>query len=320
MPRIVKSRKSRTVLARIRNLHSDISGFIRKKGEIPRIGHQPRPMNRKIALITGATSGIGKAFAHEFARQGYDLIITGRRRALIEMTAEQLHAFYGVQVRVIIADLRNVADVNRLLAVIENEDRIEALVNNAGYGLTRLFHDDTLQSQMEMLDVHVNAPIMFIHKVLPGMISRNRGIIINVSSLAAYMPTHTNVMYSSSKAFFINFSESLTMELKRYDGIKIQCLCPGYTRTDFHKRRQITELGIKSRILGLEPSKVVKYSFKCLRKGRVVCIPGFMNRVIMYLLPLLPRPVYYRIARRLQHDPVKIPETAPVQNSSGTFS
>lgn len=261
----------------------------------------------KTAIVTGATSGIGKAFAHEFARQGYDLIITGRRKSLIEMTAEQLHDFYGVSVKVIIADLRIKADVKRLLKIIDYEDNIEVLVNNAGYGLTRLFHDDEMKNQLEMIDVHVTVPAMLIHKVLPSMIESGKGIIINVSSLAAFLPTHTNMMYSGSKRFLVNLSESLSMELDNY-GIRVQCLCPGFTRSDFHLRRQLTELWARNRIFIQEPADVVNYSMKCLKRNKVVSIPGFVNRLLMYLLPLVPRKIYFRFARLLQHDPVSIPQ------------
>lgn len=290
------------------NTNNFISGtlsFISK--HYPAVDNYSDEGNRRVALITGATSGIGKAYANEFARQGYDLIITGRRKLIIEMTAEQLHDNYGVSVKVIIADLRIRADVKRLLKVIDFERNIDVLVNNAGYGLMKLFHDDELRNQLEMIDVHVTVPAMLIHKILPSMIESGRGIIINVSSLAAFLPTHTNMMYSGSKRFLVNLSESLSMELSRY-GIRVQCLCPGFTRSDFHRRRQMTELWARNRIFTHEPADVVKYSVKCLHRNKVVCIPGFMNRLLMYLLPLVPRKIYFRFARLIQHDPVSIPQ------------
>ena len=296
--------KNKRVFVNIHKFIFDAFSFISKM--YPAVKDYSSEGKGRVALITGATSGIGKAYANEFARRGYDLIITGRRKPIIEAIAGQLRDNYGVSVKVIIADLRIRADVKRLLKVIEIEGKIDVLVNNAGYGLMKLFHDDELRNQLEMIDVHVTVPAMLIHKLLPSMIESGKGTIINVSSLAAFLPTHTNMMYSGSKRFLVNMSESLSMELRSY-GIMVQCLCPGFTRSDFHRRRQMTALWARQRIFIQEPADVVKYSVKCLHRNKVVCIPGFMNRLLMYLLPLVPGKIYFRFARLIQHDPVTIP-------------
>lgn len=258
---------------------------------------------KSVALITGATSGIGKAFAFEFARQQYDLIITGRRKEVINRVADELRDTFHINVTVNIADFTDISDMNRLLELLEKEDHLEVLVNNAGYGMGRLFCHDDAEHQLNMLKVHVNAPLMIIHKVLPSMIRNNRGIIINVSSMAAYIPTGTNSMYTSTKAFILNFSESLNLEVRRY-GIRLQCLCPGFTHTDFHTKLE-PPVNLKKRSLfvsWMEPAAVVKHSMCCLHKGKVICIPGFKNKMVALLLPIIPRKLYYSIINKLERE------------------
>jgi uncharacterized protein len=255
--------------------------------------------SRKLAIITGATSGIGKAYAVYFAGHGYDLLITGRRREVIHHVALELISNYGIKVDVIIADLSKNEDLSLLLQVLGKRKNIEVLVNNAGYGMDCRFSNDELNHQMAMLKVHVDAPLMLIHKVLPIMMENNRGIIINVSSLAAYMPTASNAMYTSTKSFLKSFTESLYMDVSNY-GIQVQCLCPGFTYSDFHRNLSISGDGIKQGFVHwMNPSAVVDYSMNCLDRGQVVCIPGFLNRVMSFLTVHIPRGLYYPIAVKM---------------------
>ena len=247
----------------------------------------------KTALITGATSGIGKEFAYNFARRGYNLIITGRRKHEISLVASRLRNKYHVRVDVIIADLSVRNDLHRLLKIIEKKRNIEVLVNNAGYGLSEKFAEDQINNQLKMLKVHVTAPLLIIHKVLPQMIRQGKGSIINVTSLAAYAPDSGNTMYTSTKSFLTNFTESLFMDLNRY-GIRVQCLCPGFARTDFHnKLNSKKELANNHFINWMDPSDVVKYSLHSLETGKIICIPGMANRMIVGLISMLPRRLYY---------------------------
>ena len=249
--------------------------------------------NRKAALITGATSGIGKEFAYNFARLGYDLIITGRRRREISVVASDLRNKYHVRADVIIADLSVKNDLSRLLKFIDNKKNIEILVNNAGYGLSERFVEDQINNQLKMLKVHVTAPLLLIHKVLPEMIRQRKGNIINVTSLAAYVPNSKNTMYTSTKSFLTNFTESLFLDLNQY-GIRVQCLCPGFARTDFHNRLRLKEELTNNRLINwMDPSEVVKYSLHCLETGKIICIPGMANRMIVSLISMLPRRFYY---------------------------
>jgi short-subunit dehydrogenase len=256
----------------------------------------------KVALITGATSGIGRAFAFEFARQQHDLILTGRRKEVLDHVAEELRSTYPISVEVIIADLTDDAGINRLIQVIENQSRLEVLVNNAGYGIGSIFHKDDIMDQLKMIKVHNTAPLLFIHKALPMMIERKKGTIINVSSLAAFTPARTNIMYTSTKAFILNFSESLYIEAKRH-GIRIQCLCPGYTRSDFHARIAPTAFPKSKKLIPwMEPGDVVRYSIQCLDRGKIRCIPGLGNRILVMLISFAPRRIYYYFAARMQQE------------------
>lgn len=256
--------------------------------------------SRRLAVITGATSGIGRAFANYFAAADYDLILTGRRRAVIQQVAEELERKNGVTTEVVIADLSREEDVSLLMWVIGRRKNIEVLINNAGYGTHHSFSEGEIDHQLDMLKVHVDVPIRLIHKVLPAMKANRSGIIINVSSLAANFPVAGNAMYTGTKSFLKNFTESLHMEVSGY-GIQVQCLCPGFTHTQFHQHASFPAADMKHPYIPwMEPSAVVEYSIDCLRKGQVVCIPGLLNRSVNLLANFIPRNLYYQLAVKME--------------------
>ncbi len=255
---------------------------------------------RKMAVITGATSGIGKAYAGYFASQGCDLLLTGRRREMIMKVAADLKTRFSVNVEVVIADFSRNEDIAALLQAVGKQKNIEILINNAGYGIEYKFIEDEIDHQLDMLKIHVEVPLMLIHQVLPTMMNNGSGIIINVSSLAAYMPAAGNTMYTSTKSFLKNFTESLHMDVNHY-GIKVQCLCPGFTHSDYHRNLSISADHMKQGLnYWMKPSEVVDYSIYCLNKGQVICIPGFLNRVVSHLVVTVPRSLYYWIALKME--------------------
>ena len=259
------------------------------------------PQKRKSALITGATSGIGKAFAFEFARKGYDLIITGRRQQEIYAVADQLKKDYKIRVTVLTIDLSVHDDLARLIKLVQKKKNIEILVNNAGFGLSEKFYEDQVNNQLKMLKVHVTAPLVLIHRIIPQMIKQGSGTIINVASLAAYTPTPDNAMYTGTKSFLINFTESLHMELHNY-GIRVQCLCPGLTHSDFHNKLNKIKLPVSGhRFIWMNPAEVVNYSLNCLEKDKIICIPGASNRAMVGIISIMPRRFYYFLMNRLTH-------------------
>jgi short-subunit dehydrogenase len=212
----------------------------------------------------------------------------------------RLEVKYAVSIEMVFADLSRSEDLSRLIQVIGTRSNIEVLVNCAGYGLEERFSEDNINHQIAMVGVHVNAPLKLTHKVLPVMMRNHRGTIINVSSLAAYMPTAGNAMYTSTKSFLKNFTESLHMDVSSY-GIKVQCLCPGFTHSDFHNNLGFSSGTMKPGIVRwMEPSEVVRYSVACLARGQVVCIPGFLNKILAASAITVPRNLYYIIASRME--------------------
>jgi short-subunit dehydrogenase len=258
----------------------------------------------KTAVITGATSGIGAAYARRLAADGYDLIITGRRQEIIRKLADDLTTKHNIKVKVIIAELSDENDVRKVIKAIENAENVEILINNAGYGgLFRPILHVTPADYDRMIKVHQLTPLQLILAVVPRMIERRKGTIINVSSLSAYAPTPAAGIYQGSKSFLKLFSESLHMELKD-KGIRVQALCPGYVDTDFFRDSKSEEektsilSGFRTR-LTMSPDSVVDYSLKCLKKDRVICIPGAIYRLLWRLVSVIPGNLYYKWTSRL---------------------
>lgn len=251
----------------------------------------------RYALITGATSGIGKAFAKELAARKVNLIITGRRQEILEKVASEIRETSGVTVEVIIAELTREEDLNLLLSRIEEVKSLEFLINNAGFGTGNFFHRETIESQLDMLKVHSEVSIRLAHSAIPGMIDNRCGNIINLASIAARTIIPSSVIYSATKSFLVTFSEALHLELARHN-IRIQALCPGFTRTDFHMKMELPKNILKNKGLSrwMTPEEVVKISLKTLKKkNRVVCVPGAMNRFVFWLTDFLPRRLKYSI-------------------------
>ena len=241
-------------------------------------------MHNKIAFITGATSGIGAVYAREFASQGYDLIITGRRAEKIKALADELMAQHKINIEVVIAELANNDDLDLLIKKIADHNNIEILINNAGFGQRGNFHTVDLKIYENMLNVHDLATMKLTHAVLPSMLANKKGSIINVSSVVAFIPFTNNAVYAGSKAFINLFTEAISTELKG-TGVQVQVLCPGLTATDvFEKMGENVEEVAKQRNwfwTYMSAEAVVAKSLKCLAKNKVICIPGFRNKLMI---------------------------------------
>ncbi len=246
-------------------------------------------MKTRTALITGATSGIGAAFAKCYTGKGYDLILIGRRKAKLTALADELSKKFNVKTEVIIAELSNPKATESIIKKIYSIKNIEVLVNNAGYGGTVNFDRDTIGSQIRMMTVHNEVPVRLTHAVLPQMMKNKKGFIVNVSSVASFIPTPQDILYGTTKAFLNNFSESLAVRLKSH-GIKVQALCPGFTRTDFHEKLGMKREDLKNRglMLWMSPDKVVRSSVRCLRKFKPLCVPGITYKFFYLIIKLLP--------------------------------
>jgi short-subunit dehydrogenase len=255
--------------------------------------------NKKTALITGATSGIGASYAKRLACEGYNLILTGRRKEKITALANDLSQAYHVNVEVIIVELSDSIELDTLVDRIKNL-HIDILINNAGFGVNRYFNDEDLKIQEEMVRVHIICPVRLIHAVLPDMISRGSGVIINVSSVGAFLSIPKNTIYSGTKAFLRAFTESLHLELIG-TGVKVQVLCPGLVRTDFHEKIDISkEKQENTRLVSWRsPDEIVDISIRGIEKNEVVCIPGWSTRIRIFLMSILPKQIYYNLVRKI---------------------
>jgi len=249
------------------------------------------------AVITGATSGIGNAFATELAKKGFDLIITGRRKEELLKVANALSSGCGVRVKTFVGDLADPLNRLALCQMIQQAGEIEVLINNAGFGIDRPFHGNSIDEIRSMISTHILATSELTHIVLPGMMNRRKGTIINVSSLGTFTPGLTRSMYLSTKSFVHYFTVSLFMEVRSF-GIKVQSLCPGLTRSDFHRDLQNEEMEKKFRLLKfMTPEEVVFQSLKALKKDRVLCIPGAVNKLLFIIAKCLPSRILMRIAK-----------------------
>lgn len=252
--------------------------------------------DRPCALVTGATSGIGAAFASRLAQNGFDLILHGRRQKELMDRAKNLERIYSTSVEIIIAELSRPDEIRKVEERINSLDRLDMLVNNAGYWEPGVFWEHSPDSLEAMIMVHNVAPVRFIRAALPRMLERDKGDIINVSSLGAYLNMVTLENYGATKAYLISFTESLHVALMG-TGIRVQALTPGFTVTEFHSR-----LGAdftKEQRTWMQPEEVVDESLRALGKGPVVCIPGFKRRFIVKLVSMLPRSVYYKMMKTI---------------------
>lgn len=239
-------------------------------------------MTNQLALITGASSGIGEAFARQLAARGYDLCITGRRRDKLETIAMELRKDHKVNVDVITADLATEAGISSLEAWIKLNPSITLLINNAGFGTRGLFANKPSEKYSEMITVHAIASMRLTSAVLPAMLKAKQGAIINVSSTTAFLPLAGNAVYSGTKSFLNSFTQALSYELKN-SGVKVQLLAPGFTYSDFHKRPDYVGRDTYSsvpKILWMKAEDVVKISLRALERNQLFCIPGWINKLI----------------------------------------
>lgn len=242
----------------------------------------------RLAFITGATSGIGAAFARLLATEGYNLILHGRRQQRLEQLAEELTASHGVRTEVLIAELSEDTGIRRVEERILATPELSLLINNAGFNARGKLWEADVAGMEQVITVHCAATMRLTRAALPAMMARGEGAIINVSSVAGFIASPGSVNYAASKAYIIRFTEGLALEL-RHTGVKVQALCPGYTRTEFHSRQGIDPSHVPAS-MWMQPGEVAVESLRCLRRGRVVCIPGGRNRFVFGLARWLPRP------------------------------
>ena len=251
--------------------------------------------SERVALITGASSGIGAAYARALAREGYALILVARREARLQALAEDLSSQYHVPVEVLVADLADPAGVARVEARIAETSTLAFLVNNAGFGVPGTFVQNEIATHEAMIRVFVNAAVRLTRAALPGMLAQQCGAIVNVASFVAFFPVTGSVTYSATKAYLKSFSEGLHQELVG-TGVRVQALCPGFTRTEFQSRGKIDEEGIPD-FAWMSADAVVTQSLRDLDNGKVISVPGAGYRLLATLAGLIPRDVLYSVGR-----------------------
>jgi short-subunit dehydrogenase len=250
-----------------------------------------------LALITGASAGIGRSFAEALARRGYDLILVARSTARLEALGRELSERHKVTAEAWTADLASDTDREGVAARIAALPRLDVLVNNAGFATTGKLQNVPLIPQMDMLRVHVMAPMRLCHAALPRMVEHGAGAIINVSSIAGFLFGPGNVNYSASKAFLTSFSLGLDTEV-RGAGVRVQALCPGFTHTEIHTEMPQVKQQIPAWMWG-KAEHVVEISLRQLeRNGAVICVPGLLNKVMWRVLTMIPRGLRGRLAVR----------------------
>jgi len=254
----------------------------------------------RTALITGASAGIGEAFAVEFARHGYDLIVTARREDRLLALGARLTEAHGVQVHVIPADLAVPAERRRLADDVAARGlTVDALVNNAGYGVPGPYLGNPWEVHEAFLQVLVVSVAELTHRFLPGMRERGFGRIVNVASLAGLLPAPANhTLYAASKAFLVRFSESVGHE-SRDRGVHVTALCPGFTFSEFHDvtgtRTTVSKLPA---FMWMSAADVARMGYEGVEAGEPIVVTGRVNRTLALAGRLMPRRLVRAFMRR----------------------
>jgi hypothetical protein len=252
---------------------------------------------RRRALVTGASAGIGEAFARALAAEGYDLVLVARRRDRLEALAKELGERERISAGVEALDLAEEPELARLAEAVAAEPP-DLLVNNAGFGTQGRFAELDPERELEEIRLNVLALVRLTRAALPGMLERGRGAIVNVSSLAGETPGPFSATYSATKAYVTRFSEALAEEL-RGTGVVVQALLPGFTRTEFQEVAGVDSGRIPS-FAWMSAEQVVEASLSALERGDPVCIPGVGNRVLAALTNAAPRGFRNRVLGIIQ--------------------
>jgi short-subunit dehydrogenase len=246
------------------------------------------------ALVTGATAGIGESFTRLLAENNYNLVLVARDVSRLQERASQLQSQFNVQTHIIQADLSTDAGCAAVEQYITS-NQIDVLINNAGFGINKAFTMSELKAEQEMFDVLIRTPMRLMHGVLPGMKQRNKGVVINVSSVAGYIAGGS---YSAAKSYLTVISESLHTELADTN-IKVSALCPGFTRTEFHQRGRMSMKGLPN-FMWLNSDKLVAKAWSDALKGKAVSIPGWQYQILVFVIQSLPRSIIRKVGMNLR--------------------
>ncbi|HVP62065.1 MAG TPA: SDR family oxidoreductase [Myxococcaceae bacterium] len=258
----------------------------------------PDPMST--VLVTGASGGIGAALAREYARHRHALVLVARSRGTLESIAEELRAAHSVDVRTFVLDLATPGAADRLVAELDAVGiQVDVLVNNAGFALYGAFAETDWAKESEMLQLNVVTLTALTKRLLPGMLARRRGRILNLASTAGFLPGPLMAVYYATKAYVLSFSEALAEEL-RGSGVTVTALCPGPTRTGFQARAGMEASRLVSGKRLPDAAEVAREGYEGAERGATVVIPGLQNRLQVGLIRFLPRSMVSRIVHKAQ--------------------
>lgn len=242
-------------------------------------------MGNNWAVVTGASSGIGKALAFRFAAERFNLLLTGRSEPALKGVAAECSTKYGVETEIIAADLSCTDDLRRLIGEIESKPRpYQVLVNNAGFGIHGDFASTDIDENIRLVEVQLAAAMRLTRTVLPGMIERRNGRILNVASVYSFSPVPFQSVYAACKSFLLSFSSSLQSELQG-SGVTVTVFCPGVTQTEFRSRAGI---GQKRTDIGMTADAAADTAFRETMRGTHIVVPGLANRAFALVTRTLP--------------------------------
>ena len=256
---------------------------------------------QKTALVTGASAGIGRELARLAAKDGHDLVLVARRRDRLAELSAELTAAHGVQVTLIDTDLSDHAAPAAIAERLRTEGKaVDFLINNAGFGTCGPFAQAVLDREVEMIHLNIRALVQLTHAFLPGMVARRSGRILNVASVAGFVPGPYMATYYASKAFVLSFTEALACELSG-SGVTITASCPGPTKTEFSEVAGNARTQLFSNSVA-QAAPVALHAYRAMMAGQVVAIPGLLNKLIAQSTRISPRSWLRAIAARLNRD------------------
>jgi short-subunit dehydrogenase len=253
---------------------------------------------RPVALVTGASAGIGRELAHLLAREGHDLVLVARREPELTALAGELKERYGADSRVITSDLSKARAALGIVKELGPSTQVDVLVNNAGFGGHGAFYERDRDAELRMIAVNITALTDLTRLLLPGMVERKRGRVLNVASTAAFQPGPFMAVYFASKAYVLSFSQAIAEELAG-TGVTVTTLCPGVTETEFQAVAGVEDVPLTKGPLSMTARAVAEAAHKGMTSGKLVVIPGVHNKVGAQATRVAPRRLMLKVVRRL---------------------
>jgi short-subunit dehydrogenase len=252
------------------------------------------------ALVTGASSGIGRELARLLAADGYDLVVVARDAERLAALARELDGAFGIRTTVLPQDLARPEGAGALLTEIERREiSVEVLINNAGFGVYGPFAATDLGKELAMIQVNVSAVTALAKGVLPGMLRRGSGRILNLASTAAFQPGPLMAVYYATKAYVLSFSEAIANELSG-TGVTVTALCPGPTETEFQADAGLEKTRLFAGPLVMDARRVARAGYRGMQRGKAIVIPGWTNKLMAQSVRFSPRRLVTAVARRIQ--------------------